>query len=222
MQFFKHYTNMRHDIKIKRVIKRWGIEGYGLYNLIIESIAESLSSDRPIPELEETAQDIAEQYGGDTARINEMMAFMLNQGLFELNEITGRVLCKKLYKFIEKSQTRSQEIRNMIELYKMSGCPRQIETVLKKPDRIEVEVEVEVEKKQTRRFSPPSPDEVKEYLREIKNITVDHNSFCDYYQSKGWMIGKNKMKDWKAAVRQWVSRDKKQNGEKKIWPEFGK
>ena len=146
MQFFKHYANMRNDVKINRLIRKYGLEGYGLYNLIVESIVESLSSDHPIPELEETAEDLAEQYRGDTARISEMMQFMLKQGLFEVDEITGRILCRKIYKFIDKSQTRSEEIRSMIESYKTSVCPGQIETVRDFADRSRVEVDKEVEK----------------------------------------------------------------------------
>lgn len=118
MQYFKHMTNMRNDTKIKRLINKYGIEGYGLYNLIIESIVENITTESPIPELSETCEDIAEFYKGNTAKINEMVCFMVNQGLFELSEINGHVLCSKVYKFLEQSQTRSQEIRDLISEYK--------------------------------------------------------------------------------------------------------
>lgn len=52
------------------------------------------------------------------------------------------------------------------------------------------------------RFVPPDVEEVKAYCLERGN-SVDAQSFVDFYSSKGWMIGKNKMKDWKAAVRTW-------------------
>ena len=55
---------------------------------------------------------------------------------------------------------------------------------------------------QEKRFAIPSVDEVAEYCRERKN-GIDAERFFDYYQSKGWMIGKNRMKDWRAAVRTW-------------------
>lgn len=54
----------------------------------------------------------------------------------------------------------------------------------------------------SKRFIPPSIDQVKEYSLE-KGYQIDAERFVDYYESKGWMIGKNKMKDWKAAVRNW-------------------
>ena len=52
------------------------------------------------------------------------------------------------------------------------------------------------------RFAPPTLEEVKAYCRERGN-NVDPERWMDFYQSKGWMVGKNKMKDWKAAVRTW-------------------
>lgn len=51
-------------------------------------------------------------------------------------------------------------------------------------------------------FKPPTVDDVRAYCTERGN-GVDPQSFVDFYESKGWMIGKNKMKDWKAAVRTW-------------------
>lgn len=49
---------------------------------------------------------------------------------------------------------------------------------------------------------PPTLEAVREYCKERRN-SVDPEKFCDFYASKGWMVGKNKMKDWKAAVRTW-------------------
>ena len=54
-------------------------------------------------------------------------------------------------------------------------------------------------------FVAPSPQEVKDYISE-KGYTVDAQRFIDFYEAKGWMIGKNKMKDWRAAVRTWARR----------------
>ena len=60
-----------------------------------------------------------------------------------------------------------------------------------------------------KRFTPPTVDEVREYCFERGN-SVDPQRFVDYYTSNGWMVGKNKMKDWKAAVRNWEQKDKTQ------------
>lgn len=53
-----------------------------------------------------------------------------------------------------------------------------------------------------KRFIPPTVDEVRAYCME-RNNRVDPQRFIDHYTSNGWLVGRNKMKDWKAAVRTW-------------------
>lgn len=61
---------------------------------------------------------------------------------------------------------------------------------------------INTDKKPDRVFRPPTVDEVRAYCAERKN-DVDPQRFIDYYQARGWMIGKTKMRDWRAAVRTW-------------------
>lgn len=71
--------------------------------------------------------------------------------------------------------------------------------------------EIEKEKykeKETRRFAPPTLQEVQEYCSSRRN-GVDAQQFVDFYTAKGWKIGKDTMKDWKAAVRTWEGRGRK-------------
>ena len=56
--------------------------------------------------------------------------------------------------------------------------------------------------KPTRNIIPPTVEMVESYCRE-RNNGIDATEFCDFYQSKGWFIGKDKMKDWQAAIRTW-------------------
>ena len=68
-------------------------------------------------------------------------------------------------------------------------------------------------------FSPPSVDDVREYCRE-KGYNVDPERFVDYYTSNGWKVGRNPMKDWKAAVRSWNRKEDVDNGKtesKPLW-----
>ena len=64
------------------------------------------------------------------------------------------------------------------------------------------------------RFTPPSVDEVSDYCNQ-RNNSVDAETFIDFYQAKGWMVGKNKMKDWKACVRTWETNRKQRSKPKK-------
>ncbi len=59
------------------------------------------------------------------------------------------------------------------------------------------------------RFSAPTVDEVRAYAQE-KGYNVDPEHFVDYYTSNGWRVGRNPMKDWRATVRTWASRDRAQ------------
>lgn len=61
------------------------------------------------------------------------------------------------------------------------------------------------------RFTPPTVEEVKAYCQERGN-NIDPEYFVDFYSSKGWMVGKNKMKDWQAAVRNWERKDGEKSG----------
>ena len=63
------------------------------------------------------------------------------------------------------------------------------------------------EKNEKNIFKPPTVEEVRAYCKE-RNNKVNADAFISFYESKGWMIGKNKMKDWKAAVRTWEQKDK--------------
>ena len=56
------------------------------------------------------------------------------------------------------------------------------------------------------RFAPPSLEEVKSYCQE-RNNGINPEAFIDFYASKGWRVGNQPMKDWKAAVRTWEKRD---------------
>lgn len=66
----------------------------------------------------------------------------------------------------------------------------------------------------TKRFSPPLISEVKNYCDQRGN-NVDPESFINHYQSKGWMIGKNKMKCWMSAVRTWEKNSATNSGNNK-------
>ena len=65
------------------------------------------------------------------------------------------------------------------------------------------------------RFVKPTVAEVQAYCNERRN-GIDASHFCDYYESKGWMVGKNRMKNWQAAVRSWEQLDKRDAQRRKL------
>lgn len=64
-------------------------------------------------------------------------------------------------------------------------------------------------KQSAQRFTPPTVDAVAEYAKE-KGYGISAERFISYYESVGWRVGRNPMKDWRAAVRTWATRDKAQ------------
>lgn len=72
----------------------------------------------------------------------------------------------------------------------------------------------------TKRFVKPTLEEVKAYCRERMNM-VDAEKFMNYYESNGWKVGKNPMKDWKATIRTWEkSSFNKPQPQKKNWSNY--
>lgn len=72
-----------------------------------------------------------------------------------------------------------------------------------------------VKKKRERgQFKPPEQQEVTSYFAELEAKDGESTRFYDYYTANGWRVGRNKMKDWKAAARNWVARDQQQRPNK--------
>lgn len=111
------------------------------------------------------------------------------------------------------TETEYKEQKAMLETdengaYKSLGIPPGIPMVYPGKDRI-VKDSIEEKKdipygisKEKKAFKKPSVEEVKAYCKE-RNNGIDPELFWDFYESKGWKIGKEPMKDWKSAVRTW-------------------
>ena len=70
---------------------------------------------------------------------------------------------------------------------------------------------IEIKEKSGRRFLPPSIEDVRLYIQE-KSYVVDAEQFVNFYESKNWMVGKNKMSNWHAAVATWQRREREKHG----------
>lgn len=120
-------------------------------------------------------------------------------------KLTGELTCKSYSKYTVFT------VKNYC-LYQTSDIQNDIQATGKRHSNdiltttIEEKKEVNNKKEDTnvskKKFTPPSLDDVRTYCLERSN-NVDAQAFVDFYESKGWMVGKNRMKDWKAAVRTW-------------------
>lgn len=107
-------------------------------------------------------------------------------------------------------QRRFRENKKQLALQSVTECV----TKSNESKSIEIDIDKETEKEKKKgspqkRFTPPSLEEVQAYCSERGN-GIDAAAFIDFYKSKNWYVGKTKMSDWKAAVRTWESRNRKQ------------
>lgn len=82
----------------------------------------------------------------------------------------------------------------------------------------------EEERGKKARFRAPSPAEVDEYARsyaaskdlDLDSTDFDPERFVDFYAQKGWMVGRTRMKDWRASVRNWVRSSRPREGKREV------
>lgn len=86
------------------------------------------------------------------------------------------------------------------------ACERMQTDAQKDNNRITTGLQQDKQKRESKRFAPPSVNDVQEYCEE-KGYQIDPEAFVDFYAAKGWKVGNQPMKDWKAAVRTWTRRE---------------
>lgn len=132
---------------------------------------------------------------------------------------TGRRKAKSGKRGGETSKATDKQTESKQEA-KAKQSAREKEVEREKEGEGEGEIEIEIENEcsppispsrgRQSRFIPPTVDEVRAYCAARGN-SIDPEAFVSFYASKGWMIGKNKMKDWKQAVITWETKRKGEN-----------
>lgn len=113
MKWIKHDTDANQDAKLQNVLLDYGLEGYGLYWYCIELIAGNVDKDNITFELEHDARIIARNVGSTSQKVEEMMRYFVDLGLFEDSQ--GTITCLKLARRLDKSMTSNPEMRQLIE-----------------------------------------------------------------------------------------------------------
>ena len=205
MKWIQHDTDANQDAKLQNVLLDYGLEGYGLYWYCIELIAGKVDANNITFELEHDARVIARNTGSTPQKVEEMMRYFVNIGLFENSNNT--ITCLKLAKRLTQSMTSNPQMREIIKNFKSHDAVM-IESDEVMQDKIRLEEKrVDKPKKTVSRFTPPTQEEVFDYMQERDFAhRKESEAFVNFYESKGWLVGKSKMKDWKAAVRNWISR----------------
>ena len=161
------------------------------------------------------AEELALELDEDVENVKVTLAFLQGNGMIEETE-PDHYLMTETIKCIGSESASAERVRKHREkkTQKALQCNTQVtisNTEIEKEKEQEQEIDIEKEedieikkpkKASAKRFTPPTLEQVKEYCFE-RNNNVDAERFIDYYTSNGWKVGKNSMKDWKAAVRTW-------------------
>jgi predicted phage replisome organizer len=219
------------ELKILESMK----DGYLYSNILLKLYLRSLKNDGKLVVNERipyNAEMLASVTGHQVGTIKQALSMFKELGLIEVLE-NGAIYMLDIQNFIgkgsteadrqrlydrriseERKQNKLTQSRNLEEICKKSTP--EIEIEIKK--ELEIEKEIHSSAKSTttkrKRFEKPTLFQITQYCLE-RNNNVNAEQFYDYYESNGWKVGKNSMKDWKAAVRTWERSEYRKTNSKK-------
>ena len=207
------------ELKILESMK----DGYLYSNILLKLYLRSLKNDGKLVVNERipySADMLASVTGHQVGTIKQALSMFKELGLIEVLE-NGAIYMLDIQNFIGKGSTEADRQRlydrRISEERKQNKLTqsRNLEEICKKstPEiEIELEKDIEIEKEihssakstttKRKRFEKPTLSQITQYCLE-RNNNVNAEQFYDYYESNGWKVGKNAMKDWKACVRTW-------------------
>lgn len=207
------------ELKILESMK----DGYLYSNILLKLYLRSLKNDGKLVVNERipyNAEMLASVTGHQVGTIKQALSMFKELGLIEVLE-NGAIYMLDIQNFIGKGSTEADRQRlydrRISEERKQNKLTqsRNLEEICKKstPEiEIELEKDIEIEKEihssakstttKRKRFEKPTLSQITQYCLE-RNNNVNAEQFYDYYESNGWKVGKNSMKDWKACVRTW-------------------
>ena len=207
------------ELKILESMK----DGYLYSNILLKLYLRSLKNDGKLvvnDRIPYNAEMLASVTGHQVGTIKQALSMFKELGLIEILG-NGAIYMLDIQNFIGKGSTEAdrrrsydRKIAQEKELLKVESVRNLREISEKSTPEIEIELEkdIEIEKEihssakstttKRKRFEKPTLSEIKAYCIE-RNNNLDAQHFFDYYESNGWKVGKNSMKNWQAAVRTW-------------------
>ena len=203
------------ELKILESMK----DGYLYSNILLKLYLRSLKNDGKLVVNEcipYSADMLASVTGHQVGTIKQALSIFKDLGLIDVLD-NGAIYMLDIQNFIGKGSSeadRKREYRQRIETDRTNVQTnlRQISDKSTPEIEIELEKDIEIEKEihssakstttKRKRFEKPTLSQITQYCLE-RNNNVNAEQFYDYYESNGWKVGKNAMKDWKACVRTW-------------------
>ena len=184
--YFSHDYTARSDEKIKNLIYDFGYEGYGIYWSLIEELYQNANA------LRTNYKRIAFDMRVDE---NTIKSIIENFDLFIVeNEFFGSLSVQRRLDMRNDKSTKARESAQKRWTKDANALPTQSECNAIK--------ESKVKESKVKRFIKPTIEDIK---KEFPTFNAEY--FYNYYESNGWMIGRNKMKDWNSTVKNWMAKD---------------
>jgi phage replisome organizer N-terminal domain protein len=206
------------ELKILESMK----DGYLYSNILLKLYLRSLKNDGKLvvnDRIPYNAEMLASVTGHQVGTIKQALSMFKELGLIEILE-NGAIYMLDIQNFIGKGSTEADRQRlydRRISDEKKLTQSRNLEEILKKSTP-EIEIDSSASSASTttkrKRFEKPTLSEIEQYCIE-RNNNINAEQFYDYYESNGWKVGKNSMKDWKAAVRTWERSEYRKPNSKK-------
>lgn len=207
--YFPHDYNARNDPKLQDVLIEHGAAGLGVFWCIVEQLYEQ-GGELPLKSCKSIAFALHQECKMVESVVQDFGLFENNGETFWSNSVNKRL--GKRQQISERRKhaalTRWQSSTNQQTQCTTDANAMQIDAKEKKRKENNNTSSIEEDReKPQKRFVPPTLEEVQAYIVE-KDYCVDAESFIAFYQSKNWYVGKNKMKDWKAALVTWEKRER--------------
>lgn len=213
--YFPHDFNARNDPKLQEVLMEHGVAGLGIYWCIVEMMYEQ-GGELPLRIIKSIAFNLHTDLAIVESIVNDFDLFVVAEDKFFSKSLKSRLQkveeksekarasakARYINKDTNEEQTQSERNANA-EQKDANAMQTQSERNAIKLNKIKENEINSISSSKSCRFTPPTIEEVESYIKE-KGYTFKAEAFIDHYTSNGWMVGRNKMKDWKAAVRNWA------------------
>lgn len=233
-RYFPHDSNAKDDPKCVLLIDDMGMEGYGIYWMLIEVLREQPDYSYPIA----NAMALARRYNTSTESVKQVIykydLFVVEEDRIFFSESLNRRMAEVEARALRRSEvakmgaaTRWQRSKDDAEampkqclsiteamptdsISNANQCQYKSKSKYKLKDKENTHIVCTKESATSVRFTPPSIEDVRMYVRE-ESLDIDAEEFMDYGIANGWKLSNgNPMKDWRATLRQWHRRKNQQ------------